>query len=611
MATVPHRSCWQATKWGRLATLEYGRSLRDYEPERSVQKPYRVFGTNGPIGWHSAPLYSEPSIVVGRKGAYRGIHFSANPFFVIDTAFYLRPTTEFEIRWAYYQLKNFDINKLDSGSAIPSTSRDAFYEIPVALPPLLIQRRIAGILSAYDDLIENCQRRIRILEDMARGLYREWFVNFRFPGAEAVPLVESALGAIPQGWEVCRVGGVTTVFRGRSYRTTDLAEEGGLPFVNLKCLDRDGGFRRSGLKRYVGDFKADNIVRPGDIVMAVTDMTQDRRIVARAAWIPTLNAAHGVLSMDLVRIEPAPTVPKHYLYAFLRFSGFADEVKQHANGANVLHLSPDRIRDYSFARPSPELMERFGNAYAPMLALTDGLENAVENLRRTRDLLLPRLLSGQISVESAEGDLDNVRHGPASTHVPREAPSSSRSPDRPKLASKEAPNEEVESDADDRPIPIDDIDTSLVLQLIRSLFADGQPRAREDAVRDLARALGYRRTGHRIAEVLEKDLTTAVRRGILDNSVRGMLSLLTRSVQDLDRDFLKTQFLASLDGHNWTDRDSAVRNFARWMGYARTGEVIDATARSLMNGLLREGRIEANGVDTIRRVSQSREAQEG
>ncbi len=299
-------------------------------------------------------------------------------------------------------LNNADIKPFVTGAAQPKLSQGNLRLIEVPLPPLPIQLRIAGILSAYDNLIENCQRRIRILEDMARGLYREWFVHFRFPGAEAVPLVESALGAIPRGWEACRVGDVTTVFRGRSYRTTDLAEEGGLPFVNLKCLDRDGGFRRSGLKRYIGDFKADNVVRPGDIVMAVTDMTQDRRIVARAAWIPTLNAAHGVLSMDLVRIEPAPTVPKHYLYAFLRFSGFADEVKQHANGANVLHLSPDRIRDYSFARPSPELMERFGKAYAPLLALTDGLENAVENLRRTRDLLLPRLLSGQIALSTAD-----------------------------------------------------------------------------------------------------------------------------------------------------------------------------------------------------------------
>lgn len=110
---------WESSTWGNLATLGYGKALRDYQ---EVAKPYRVFGTNGPIGWHDDYLWASEGVVVGRKGAYRGIHYSAEPFFVIDTAFYLRPRDDaplFDMRWAYYQLKDFDINRLDSGSAIP------------------------------------------------------------------------------------------------------------------------------------------------------------------------------------------------------------------------------------------------------------------------------------------------------------------------------------------------------------------------------------------------------------------------------------------------------------------------------------------------------------
>lgn len=272
--------------------------------------------------------------------------------------------------------------------------------MPVPYPPVTAQKRIAGILSAYDELIENSQQRIKILEAMARALYREWFVNFRFPGSESIPRVSSSLGEIPQGWEVRKLGDAADVFRGRSYRSIDLVDQGGLPFLNLKCIDRDGGFRRSGLKRYSGGYKDIHLVRKGDIIMAVTDMTQERRIVARVALVPTMDNEFGVFSMDLVRIQPKATFPKEFLYAFLRYSSFADEVKQHANGANVLHLSPDRITDYQFAVPPSDLMGRFQSFITPLVEEIDTLSNRIDNLRRTRDLLLPRLLSGQINVES-------------------------------------------------------------------------------------------------------------------------------------------------------------------------------------------------------------------
>ena len=135
-------SDWETTTWGELATLEYGKSLRGYE---SSEGPYRVFGTNGPIGWHDEMLCAHPSVIIGRKGAYRGVHYSATPFFVIDTAFYLKPKVEMDTRWAYYELLTQDINGLDSGSAIPSTSRKDFYGLPVQVPPLPKQRAIAHI----------------------------------------------------------------------------------------------------------------------------------------------------------------------------------------------------------------------------------------------------------------------------------------------------------------------------------------------------------------------------------------------------------------------------------------------------------------------------------
>jgi hypothetical protein len=138
-----------------------------------------------------------------------------------------------------------------------------------------------------------------------------------------------------------------------------------------------------------------------------------------------------------------------------------------------------------------------------------------------------------------------------------------------------------------------------VLCVIRQVFSTGGARDRETALRDIAEALGYARLGPVIRETLESDLLTAVRRGILQNQ-GGELSLLNRSVEDYDRDFLKTQFLASL-GRTWTDRETAAQVLARWLGFARTGPSIQATVRSLINGLLRERRIESSA-DQIRRL---------
>jgi type I restriction enzyme S subunit len=139
---------WSPLAWGELVTLEYGKALLDYNHESGT---YPVYGTNGKIGTCAEPLCKHPGIVIGRKGAYRGVHFSRNPFFVIDTAFYVEPRTRLEMRWAYYELLRQDINSMDSGSAIPSTSREDFYALPVVAPPLRVQQQFSKVLEPYWD----------------------------------------------------------------------------------------------------------------------------------------------------------------------------------------------------------------------------------------------------------------------------------------------------------------------------------------------------------------------------------------------------------------------------------------------------------------------------
>jgi type I restriction enzyme S subunit len=277
-------SGWRTLPLGEALTFQRG---FDITKDEQRDGPYSVISSSGPKSTHKEYKVRGPGVIIGRKGSLGTVFYSEEHYWPHDTTLWIKDFHGNNARFAYYFLQTMGFERLDAGASNPSLNRNHIHTIPVWWPPLPIQHRIAGILSAYDELIENSQRRIKILESMARALYREWFVHFRFPGHESVPRVPSPLGEIPQGWEVKRLGDVANTFRGRSYRSVDLADEGGLPFLNLKCLDRDGGFRRSGLKRYTGEFKDIHVAKKGDIVMAVTDMTQERRIVARAALVPT------------------------------------------------------------------------------------------------------------------------------------------------------------------------------------------------------------------------------------------------------------------------------------------------------------------------------------
>jgi type I restriction enzyme S subunit len=145
--------------------------------------------------------------------------------------------------------------------------------------------------------------------------------------------------------------------------------------------------------------------------MAVTDMTQERRIVARAARVPTIGQDESVFSMDLVKVKPNPTLANEYLYGMLRFSAFPDEVKQHANGANVLHLNPARIEGYEFVLPPEEISAQYAEICSFIYRQSDVFHVKNDNLRRTRDMLLPKLISGDVDVTELDLTLDISEEG--------------------------------------------------------------------------------------------------------------------------------------------------------------------------------------------------------
>jgi type I restriction enzyme S subunit len=278
-------------------------------------------------------------------------------------------------------------------------------KMKIKLPPLPIQNKIASILSSYDELIENNKQRINLLEEMAEEIYKEWFVRLRFPGYESSKfytsrgqaVIYNTIGAIPENWQYSLLENHIEFFRGKSYSSEELRDNEGLPMLNLKNINRGGSFRRDGLKYFEGKFSKNNLAYSGDIIMAVTDMTQNREIVGRVARVPEMNINKFIFSMDLIRIEPIG-YPKNFIYSFFRYSGIGLKLAEFANGANVLHLTPSLITKQKARLPTIELAEKFEKIVNPFLDEIDVLENKNQLLQETRDLLLPRLISGKLSV---------------------------------------------------------------------------------------------------------------------------------------------------------------------------------------------------------------------
>ena len=126
-------SDWRESRWGDEISLEYGKARRGHANSTG---PFRVFGSNGPIGWTDTPLAPGPGVVLGRKGAYRGVAYSPDPFFVIDTAYYVASKSTHDMRWLFYAIKHYKLGEIDDGSPIPSTTRAAVYPCRLAVPPL-------------------------------------------------------------------------------------------------------------------------------------------------------------------------------------------------------------------------------------------------------------------------------------------------------------------------------------------------------------------------------------------------------------------------------------------------------------------------------------------
>jgi len=379
---------WVETNWGELTTLEYGKSLRDYA-NHDGEIP--VFGTNGRIGFTNKPLCDFASVIVGRKGAYRGIHYSHKSFFFIDTASYLKSKSdELNLKFAYYQLLTYDINSMDSGSAIPSTSRDDFYNLPITLPDLPTQNRIADILSALDDLIELNRQANTTLEAITQAIFKEWFVDFHFPGTTE-EMQDSELGPIPKGWRVEKIKNITKKIQ---YGLTQKAstKEVGPHFLRITdiqkgkidwscvpfCIANEKEYEKYRIEKY-------------DIFIARTGASTGENVLV-------VNQPKSVFASYLVRIQFEMPELSVYVAKFLRTNKYFNFIDGIKGGSAQPNANAQQLTDPELPIPPAELLSKYFQVVSEFEIIKS--ENQYKNkiLAQLRDSLLPKFMSGEIKI---------------------------------------------------------------------------------------------------------------------------------------------------------------------------------------------------------------------
>ena len=269
-------------------------------------------------------------------------------------------------------------------------------DIRVPAYPFPTQHKIAAILSTYDDLIENNTRRIKILEDMAQTLYQEWFVHFRFPGHGNVPVVESPLGSIPQGWEVVKYSDIVDLSRkgiNPSKFPDEIFAHFSIPAYDSDCmptLDEGNSIRSS---KYL--------------------ITEECVLVSKLnphiprVWFPFLDLEYrAITSTEFLTLKPKPPVNCMFLFNLCRSPEFSAELAVRALGTSHSHqrVKPNDFLGMPVLKPTESLLNSFYEKVSPVINICHTLRLKNTNLRQTRDLLLPKFISGEIDV--SELDID-------------------------------------------------------------------------------------------------------------------------------------------------------------------------------------------------------------
>ncbi|MES9980429.1 MAG: restriction endonuclease subunit S [Candidatus Thiodiazotropha sp. 6PLUC6] len=355
-------------------------------PPKTQGGAYPVFGSNGQIGW-SDKFNHEQAVIIGRVGAYCGsIEVCRGKFWASDNTIVVKPKQDNDLNYLYYKLGSMPLRGYAGGAAQPLLTQGVLKSVKSLFADPETQVEISQILKKYDDLIENNKRRIELLEESARQLYKEWFVRFRFPGHEHVKIIDG----VPDGWNKGCVSDLGQVITGKTPSTKVKENFGGdIPFIKTP------------------DMHASSIIfEPEEYLSDRGANTQANKYLPKfSILVACIGARLGVVSLNARRCQTnqqinaiIPRSEMYTFYSYLTLKGFREKLLAIGGGATMPNVNKSKFSGMEVLIPPESFLESFRDVVAQPFSQMEKLIEMNSKLTQARDLLLPKLMNGEIAV---------------------------------------------------------------------------------------------------------------------------------------------------------------------------------------------------------------------
>ncbi|WP_415901081.1 restriction endonuclease subunit S [Neptuniibacter sp. QD48_11] len=381
---------WKQCQLGDVVEFKRG---YDLPKKKRVEGEYEIISSSGASGTHNEFKVEGPGVVTGRYGTLGEVFYIKDNFWPLNTALYIKDFKGNRPRFISYFLSTLNLASLNAAGAVPGLNRNHLHMMDIHFPfDISVQKGIEDVIQSYDVLIENNNRRIAILEEMAQSLYREWFVKFRFPGYKQCQMVDSSLGMIPEGWEVKKILDFGQVVTGKtpSKKKPEYYSSKDVPF--LKTPDMHGSIFANdiedGLSIVGADSQIGKYIPKGSVCVACIGAKAGVAVLT-SCTVQTNQQINSVLFNDKYNRE--------YFYLFA--AGIEPLIKQlGSSGATMTNVSKGKFENIELIMPKKEILEAFHSITAPIFDQTLNLQKRNSNLKTQRDLILPKLTSGQIDL---------------------------------------------------------------------------------------------------------------------------------------------------------------------------------------------------------------------
>jgi len=367
---------WGKYRLGDLATMNYGKSLT---AEKRLNGDVPVYSSAGICGWHNEYLENSNAIIVGRKGNSGSVFYSKTPFYCIDTAYYILPDKSYNLKFLYYKLLSLNLIRLTSDSAVPGLNRETAYAQEITIPDLPTQTQIASILTSFDDKIELLGQMNQTLETMAQTIFKEWFVDFNFPGFDG-----ELVDGLPKGWRKGKLGDEFDLVMGQSPKGETYNEDGkGMVFYQGRT---DFGFRFPSNRLFTTEpnRKANYL----DTLISVRAPVGDINMANEPCCI-----GRGLSS---VRHKT-----KAFSYTYYLMKNIEDIFKSFESEGTVFgSINKSNFEDIEILIPELKILTAFETAINPIDYKILENSNQIRTLTQLRDTLLPKFMSGQVKINT-------------------------------------------------------------------------------------------------------------------------------------------------------------------------------------------------------------------